>query len=454
MNGFLLSLAAFIVAIGVLITVHEFGHYWVARRMGVKVLRFSIGFGKPLWTRVAGADRTEYVLAAIPLGGYVKMLDEREGDVAPDELNRAFNRKPLYARFAVVAAGPVFNLVFAVAAYWVIFVTGVQGLVPIVGQVTPQSPAAMAQLHEKDRIVAVEGREVQTWSGANVAMIDAVLSGGEMALEVEDEQGQRRVLLISITDPMALMEDNRLLENLGIGIWRPTLPPVLGDVVVGGAAERAGLRSGDEVVSAGGTSITSWMAWVEFVRAHPAQEQPVEILRDGRMETIFLTPDAVEEAGMPVGKIGAGPQVPDNLYAKLRAEERYGPVEAVGVALGKTWDMSLLMLRMIGKMIIGEASVENISGPISIAQYAGQSAQFGLVSFLGFLAVVSISLGVLNLLPVPLLDGGHLLYYVIEAVKGSPVSEAAEIVGQKIGIGLLVALMVLAFYNDLSRLLF
>jgi regulator of sigma E protease len=453
MTQFWVSLAAFLLAIGVLITVHEFGHYWVARKMGVKVLRFSIGFGKPLWTKRGGADQTEYVLAAIPLGGYVKMLDEREGEVASEELNRAFNRKSLKARFAIVAAGPIFNLAFAVVAYWIIFMLGVQGMTPIVGPVEANSAAAIAGLQERDRILSVDGETTTTWSGVNLALIDSILARDSVAITVEDMDRRVREVSIPVVDRAELMRDNRLLENLGIGIWRPELPPVIGQVIGGGAAAAAGLMSGDRIISADGEAIGDWRAWVLYVRARPAQNIDLIVNRDGKQLTIELTPKRISEGDKQIGRIGAGVQVPDGLYDDLRAVERYGPIDSIGVALKKTWSMSVLMLRMLGKMVVGEASVENISGPISIAQFAGQSAQIGLVPFLGFLAVVSISLGVLNLLPIPLLDGGHLLYYMVEAVKGSPVSEATEVFGQRIGIGILLALMLIAFYNDLTRIL-
>ena len=453
MNTALISLLAFIVAIGVLVTVHEFGHFWVARRLGVKVLRFSIGFGKPLWQRRFGADNTELVVAAIPLGGYVKMLDEHEGEVPATELDRAFNRQPVRSRMAIVVAGPLFNFLFAIAVYWLMFVAGVPGLRPVVGAVMPDSYAEQAGIVSGDEILAVGATATPTWETTVLALLDASLGGHDaVALTVRSSQGVERHLLASFESSDQLLKKGGVLENFGLTPWQP--PAVIDRLIEDGAGARAGLQPGDRIVQADAVAISSWSRWVDYVRARPGQLIEVRVLRSGQETVLGLTPDSVADAGQTIGRIGAYVRLPDDdQRATMRVVVRYGPLQAVSEALGKTWDVTTLTLRTLWKMVSGGASVENLSGPISIAQYAGQSAVVGLAAFLGFLGIVSVSLGVLNLLPIPVLDGGHLLYYLLELVKGSPVSEATQLLGQKIGIALLLALMTLAFYNDLIRLL-
>ena len=453
MTGVLFSLAAFIVAIGVLVTVHEFGHFWVARRLGVKVLRFSIGFGKPLWKRTFGADDTELVIAALPLGGYVKMLDEREGDVDAAELPRAFNRQPVTTRIAVVVAGPAFNFLFAIFAYWAMFVTGVPGLKPVVGDVTPASYAFDAGIQSGDEILAVEGESTPTWEAAVLALLDAGLDDLDIvALTVRDADGQERHLQVYFETRDELLKKGGVLENFGLTPWQP--PAVIESLVENGAGERAGLLPGDRIVLADGVTISSWARWVDFVRARPDQAIAVQVNRDGEAVKLTITPDVVTDAGEKIGRIGAYVQLPgDDERATMRVVVRYGPLKAFPEALNRTWEVTTLTLRTLWKMVNGKASVENLSGPITIAQYAGQSAAIGLAAFLGFLGIVSVSLGVLNLLPVPVLDGGHLLFYLVELVKGSPVADAVQLAGQKVGVAMLLALMTLAFYNDLLRLL-
>jgi regulator of sigma E protease len=453
MNGVLFSLLAFILAIGVLVTVHEFGHFWVARRLGIKVLRFSIGFGKPLWKRTFGADRTEFVVAALPLGGYVRMLDEREGEVAAEELPRAFNRQPIGTRVAVVVAGPLFNFLFAILAYWLMFVAGVPGLRPVVGDVTPGSYAAQAGILAGDEILSVQGEPTPTWESVNMMLLDASLDESDaIELDVRNSAGAERRLGVQLDGPEQLLEKGGVLHNFGLEPWQ--LPAVLDEVVAGEAAEAAGLQPGDRIVAADGEPVAGWNDWVEYVRARPEQSIRVEVLRDGTPRTLELVPRSVDGEGGTHGFIGASVRLPDaGQHATMRVVVHHGPLEAVPAALGKTWDITTLTLRTLWKMLTGKASVENLSGPISIARYAGESAAIGLTTFLAFLGIVSVSLGVLNLLPVPVLDGGHLLFYLVELVKGSPLSEAAQLAGQKIGIFLLLMLMTVAFYNDLARLI-
>jgi regulator of sigma E protease len=452
MNGLFLSVAAFIVAIGVLVTVHEYGHFWVARRLGVKVLRFSIGFGKPLWKRTFGRDETELVIAALPLGGYVKMLDEREGEVAAAEISRAFNRQPVQTRIAVVVAGPAFNFLFAIIAYWAMFVSGVPGLKPVVGEVTPASHAAEAGILAGDEILAVEGEPTPTWEATVLALLEAGLDDLDtVSLTIRDSSGQERHLQAHFETPDELLKKGGVLGNFGLSPWQP--PALIESLVEDGAGERAGLLPGDQVVHADDVAINNWGQWVDFVRERPGQDIAVQVVRGGERVSLTVRPDSKTENGREIGRIGAYVRLPsDEQRATMRVVVRHGPLKAIPEALKRTWEVTTLTLRTLWKMVSGRASIENLSGPITIAQYAGQSAAIGLATFLGFLGIVSVSLGVLNLLPVPVLDGGHLLFYLVEVVKGSPVTDAVQLVGQKIGIVLLLALMTLAFYNDLIRL--
>lgn len=454
MYGFASSALAFVVAIGLLVAVHEYGHFIVARLLGVKVLRFSIGFGRVLWSRRGSApDHTEYCLSAVPLGGYVKLLDERDCAVSYAELGRAFNRQPVPARIAVLAAGPAFNLVFAVLAYWVMFMVGIPGLKPVIGEVQAESAAAAAGLRAGDTILAVDGRSVSTWEAATVAMLDEMLAEGELRLDVAGVAGdRRRAVLATGGRESELTEPGQLGPRLGFTPWAPRLDPVVGDLTPDGPAERAGFRPGDRIRAADGKAIDDWAAWVEFVRQRPGQRVVVTIARGGD-EVRLPVALAYQPEDAKVGRFGASVRFPEAEVQAMRAEERYGPGPALAAAFGRTWDMSALTLRFIGHMVTGEVSARNISGPINIAQYAGVSARIGPEAFLAFLALVSISLGVLNILPVPMLDGGQIAYTLVEALKGGPLSERAQMVGQQVGIALLLLLMSFAFYNDLSRLL-
>ncbi len=451
----LYNIASFVVAIGVLVTIHEFGHYWVARKMGVKVLRFSVGFGKPLFLKRMGSDQTEYVIAAIPLGGFVKMLDEREGEVDTTELDRSFNRKSVWRRFAIVAAGPIFNFIFAIAAYYLIYLSGVAGIKPVIGDVSVPGPAYSAGILKQDRILSVNGIETPSWEKARFILLDESVGQTQLTLQVQGADLQIDDKVIDISK-LAILQDDQidLMKELGISAWRPDIPPIIDEVIAGGAAEAAGVLAGDHVVSLDGQMIVNVNQWVELIRANPLRSMSLVVMREGESRTLAITPREKQADGEIFGFIGVQNliEIPQSIREEMAVVEQYGPVSAMMESLDKTWRMSWLTLRVLGKLVIGEASVKNLSGPITIAKYAGITARIGLEQFLGFLAIISISLGVLNLLPVPLLDGGHLFYYLIEIVKGSPVSEVVEVVGQKIGIALLFGLMSLAIYNDLLRL--
>jgi len=453
MGHSLISLGAFIVTLGVLVTIHEFGHFWVARRLGIKVLRFSIGFGKPLWRR-RGRDGTEYVIAALPLGGYVKMLDEREGEVPAAELPRAFNRQPIGARIAVVLAGPLCNLLFAIVAYSLMFMVGVPGVKPLLDEPVAGSLAAVAGFRKDDLVLSVDGRLTPTLSMAMLALVERAMDGGRITVQVRDADERTRVRVLDVDVDKDLSGETMVFDRLGLIPWRPVLPPVIGQVIPNGAAERAGLKDGDRILWAAGEPVIDWEQWRTLIQRHPGQPFSVRIERDGSEQTLELTPDRRTDHGETLGFIGVSPTpISEDLAQQLRVVVRYGPLDAVGAAIGKTWDMSLLTLRMLGKMLVGQASLDNLSGPLTIAQFAGQAASAGLMAFLSMLALVSLSLGVLILLPVPVLDGGHLLYYLIELIKGSPLSETVQNLGQQVGMVVLLLLMGLALFNDFSRLL-
>jgi len=448
---FLISLLAYIVAIGVLVTAHEFGHFIVARRLGIKVLRFSIGFGKPLYIWRRKRDETEYVLSVLPLGGYVKMLDEREGEVPAAELPKAFNRQPIWKRSAVVVAGPGFNFLFAILAYWIVFMAGVAGVKPLVGDVQPGTAAALAGFEPRDEILAVGGKETRSWDTAQLALFQAVLNEHQVQVAVRTAEGESRQLTLSVDDSFKLTEPGMLLKGLGLSEWDPPLPPVIGQLDPAGTATAAGLRSGDRILSVDGKPVESWQALVKLLRGSPGKTFALGIERDGQPLGITLHVGSVQGDNGPIGHIGAGPKIPADFYDSLRVEERYNPPAAFWQGLASTAGMSWLTLDALWNMLLGKVSWHNLSGPIDIAQYAGYAAQSGLVVFLQFLAFVSISLGVLNLLPIPVLDGGHLLYFAVESVKGSPLSERAEALGQRVGLTLLLLLVGFAIYNDLVR---
>ncbi len=447
------TLLSFIVALGVLIVVHEYGHYLVARWCGVKVLRFSVGFGSPIFSRRLGRDRTEWAIAAIPLGGYVKMVDEREGDVAAEDLPRAFNRQNVWKRFAIVVAGPAANFLLAILLYAALFVGGVQELKPIAGVPLPDSIAARAGVENGDVIRSVNGEPVRSWQDVRWLLLDLAIEHAPANFDVLSAHNtlERRTLDLSAVSTD--QTDGDLLLQIGLRAYRPKIEPVVGQVTPGSVADAAGLRKGDRIVGIDAVPIVQWDTVVERVREAAGTTLQLHIERAGGRLQIALVPEAVGEGAARHGRIGIGPEFDPQRMRDYFIEIRYGPVEAVARALEKTWDTSVFSLRMLGKMVVGEVSWRNLSGPVTIADYAGQSAQLGVASYLTFLALISISLGVLNLLPIPLLDGGHLMYYTVEILKGSPVSERITELGQRAGLVVLLALMVFAFYNDISRLL-
>lgn len=449
----LTTLVAFAFALGSLIVVHEFGHYLVARLCNVKVLRFSVGFGRVIASRRLGRDQTEWAIAAFPLGGYVKMVDEREGDVAPQDLPRAFNRQSVYRRFLIVVAGPLANFLLAIFLYWVIFMHGVPGMKPVIGGVTPGSAAAQAQFAVGDTIAAIGGEAVVTWQDARWMLLKHAVDRTAVALEVQNERAEIHARRLDMSGLKPADLDGDFLRVLGFARLQPPLPPVIGRVVAGGAAEKSGMLVGDVVVAVDGLPIQRWDQVVAAISASPGRELSIEIRRAESELKFMVTPDAVVENSGRIGRIGVAVRVNEDTMRQYMVEVRYSPLTSLGKAVERTWETSVFSLRMLGKMMIGEVSLKNLSGPITIADYAGQSAQIGWVSYLAFIALISISLGVLNLLPIPLLDGGHLMYYMIEIVKGTPVSIQVMEIGQNIGMGLLFLLMAFALYNDFTRLL-
>ena len=443
MTEFFGSVWWLIVSLGILVTFHEFGHYWVARRCGVRVLRFSVGFGKPVWKRI-GRDGTEYVVAWIPLGGYVKMLDEREVEVAPSERHESFNAKSVWQRIAIVAAGPIANLLLCIALLWLMFVVGKPDFQPDIGRA--EGIAAEAGFQAGDRLLEVNGRATRTWSEAGIALATAVIDREPTAVRVRTADGDERVRMLPLDRPGLVLSEERPFTDLGL---RPAWPAVVGEVSPGSAAEAAGLRAGDRIVSLDGRPVHTYDQVSPLLQELAGPDRPLalEIERDGRRQGLEVRPQRAERDGQPVWQLGvlAAPLEQDALL-------RFGPLAAVPAALAETRQMTSDVLGMLWRMVSGQASLKNISGPITIARVANGSAELGPAWFFNFLAILSLSLCIMNLLPIPVLDGGHLLYYLIELVKGSPVGERGLVAGQYIGLALLAGLMGLAFYNDILRL--
>lgn len=451
----LISIAALLVTLGILVTFHEFGHFWVARRCGVKVERFSIGFGKPLYRW--GKGETEYVIAALPLGGYVKMLGEQDHDIPAHEKHRAFNNKSLGVRAAIVAAGPLANFLLAVIFYWIMYITGVSGIAPVVGSVDEESPAAQSGLMSGDEIIRVDNKDTDTWQEVRLAMLNRLGESGTLNLTVRQWQdGQPRGVNIPIESWLSNTGEPDILNSLGITPYRLDIPARIGELVEGGRAEAAGLQVGDLVVAVNGRELDGWFDWVDTIRANPENDLLITVERDGTRQVLTLRPAAQEtEDGGTRGYIGAAVQQPEEmptLPPEMNREVSYSVLAAVPRALGETWDNTVFVLASIKKMLVGLISVQNLSGPITIAQVAGETATYGFEYYISFLAILSISLGVLNLLPIPVLDGGHLFYYMIEFVIRRPIPERVQQMGMQLGLLLIVGIMFIAFYNDINRL--
>jgi regulator of sigma E protease len=446
----------FIVAVSLLVTVHEFGHYWVARRLGFKVLRFSVGFGKPLLSKVAGADRTEYVLAAIPLGGYVKMLDEREGPVPAADLNRSFTRKPPWQRILVLMAGPAFNILFAIIVLWGMFYwEGATETKPIVGDVMLNSAAARGGLRSGDEIKAVNGANVVGRRDVVFDLLDVMSSGGNAALTVRGRDGATRVANLNVPDSaerVKLTEPDELFRGLGFDFWMPPMPAVLGSVIAGGPGDHAGLKPGDRIVAIQGTEVKDWREVLERIGTRPGETLDITYRRDGADHTVAVRVASEAVDGKRVGRINvkvmtASVTVPDSIL--LHTD--FTVWGALQRASSEAWNMTMMQGRLVARMVTGHVSVKNLSGPLSIAEYAGESAEAGTESFLEFLVLISLSLGFLNMLPIPILDGGQIVFQAVEWLKGSPLSERAQAFGQQVGIALLILLMGVALFNDIAR---
>ncbi|TKB50805.1 sigma E protease regulator RseP [Ferrimonas aestuarii] len=450
MLQFLWSLGAFVVALGILITIHEYGHFWVARRCGVKVEKFSIGFGKTLWSR-KDKQGTEYTLALIPLGGYVKMLDGRVDDVPPQLANQAFNNKSVWQRIAIVAAGPIANFLFAIFAFYLMFLMGVPSAKPVIGEILPNSVVSSAQVEPKSIITHVGDRRTQDWEAVNLSMVEYI--GNEsMSLTLQTPSGQTQTLQLDLNQWQVEPDKEALFVSLGIQPWRPAITNELAQVIEGGAAAKAGLLAGDKLIAIDGKPYHSWESLVAQVEASANKPMVFTVQRDFNSLDIDVTPKPGENAsGETVGQVGIAPLMeayPD----KYRIDLQYGPIDAVGPALSRTWQLMELTVKTIGKLFTGDLSVSNLSGPISIAQGAGSTAGFGLVYFLGFLALISVNLGIINLLPLPVLDGGHLMYFTVELITGKPVPERIQDFGYRIGSALVLMLMIIAIVNDVARL--
>jgi len=453
--NFIWYLLWFVVAVSLLVTVHEFGHFWVARRLGFKVLRFSVGFGRPLWKKTAGADQTEYVIAAIPLGGYVKLLDEREGPVPPEELARSFTRRPPWQRIVVLLAGPGFNILFAILVLWGMFwANGETEIRPLVGDVVAGSVADRAGLRSGDEIFAINGAPVAGQRDVVFGLLDAMSGPGAALLAVHGHGGEARTATLSVpnsTERRRLTEPAELFKGLGFEFWEPTVPAVLGRVLPDGPAARAGLKAGDEITAIDGEPVRNFHDVIARVAGRPGETISVRYLRNG---TSFDTRVAVageRVEGRLVGRIRVTTATTVKLPDSLLTHTDLTPLAALGRAASEAENMTALQGRLFWRMLIGQVSLKNLSGPLSIAEYAGDSAQAGVAPFLGFLVLISLSLGFLNLLPVPILDGGQIVFQAVEWLKGTPLSERTQVLGQQVGIALLVLLMGVALFNDIAR---
>ncbi len=444
---------AFLVAISILIAVHEFGHFWVAKKLGVKVLRYSLGFGRPIWKMVRGEDRTEYVLSALPLGGYVQMLDEKDGEVDEQEKHRAFNRQPIWKRFAIILAGPGFNFLFAVVAFWLMFVIGADALKPVIGEVTENTPAAHAGLKPNQEIISINGEPTPVWEVAMNRLLPALVDRESLQITARNPDGSVSQHQLNMGQITRELEPDNLFELIGFEPWRPPIEPVAGEVEEGTPAAQAGVQKGDRILQIDDLKIHSFNQMADYVSARPDVPLKVRIQRDDKILEMTITPQRIERDGTIIGQMGIPPLRASKIPEDMIVYYDYPLFGAIPRSLEQTRDMTVLTLKMLSKLFTGEVSIKNLSSPINIAKHAGISARAGISRFLNFLAIVSISLGILNLLPIPILDGGHLMFYVVEMIKGSPVSEEVEMTGRMIGIILLILLMGLAFYNDIMRMI-
>jgi regulator of sigma E protease len=448
----MITVVAFLLTLGILVTVHEYGHFQMARWCGVKVLRFSIGFGKPLFSRRFGKDQTEFILAVLPFGGYVKMLDEREAPVGnADDIPYAFNRQSVWKRIAIVAAGPAANLLLAILLYWILFMHGVTGMKPILGDIPQGSAAALASMKSGESISKVAGEPVNTWQDVRWVILQQSLKLSSVEVEAISSNHEIHLHQLALSSIDKEDYEGDFLDKLGLNPYQPSVPAKVGEIVKGGAAERDGLKVGDEILQINGAAISQWEDLVNIVRKNAGKHLELKIMRGNDSLDLPVTPDSAEENGQKIGRIGAAYRMEQAELDKLLVNIQYAPLPAIAKAAAKTWETSIFSLKMLGNMLTGKVSWKGISGPVTIASYAGQSAHIGWKAFVGFLGLISISLGVLNLLPIPVLDGGHLLYYMIEIFKGSPVSETVMETGQRVGLALLGLLMVVAFYNDFNR---
>lgn len=451
MLDFVHSAAAYIIAIGVLVAFHEYGHFWAARRFGVRVLKFSVGFGRPLWQR-RGRDGVEYVIAAIPLGGYVKLLDEREGPVPPEEQARAFNRQPIYARIAIFAAGPLFNFILAVVLFWATFVIGVPGLKPFVADPVPGSLAAAAGVHDGDRVLRANGQSIEGWTALRGALLHSALDHGVLNLQLQDRQGQQRQVSLDLSG--ARIDPQYLLDDVGLAPYQPPISTRIAGVLPNSPAQRAGILPGDELLSFDETPLSSFQVLQKLVSEHPGQAVTIGVLRNG--ETLHLRVVLADEVNGQIhrGKLGASAErmaKNDKLWQDLHTEERLSPLAAIPAACNEVLRETTMVVKLVYRMLTGEVSVKNLSGPITTAEAAGVAASIGLSTFLSFIAFVSVNVGFVNLLPVPVLDGGQIVNLLIEGAKGSPLSERTQIFVQQLGFALLMLMMGFAFFNDISR---
>ncbi|HSI37851.1 MAG TPA: RIP metalloprotease RseP [Methylotenera sp.] len=453
----MLTLIAFIFTLGLLITVHEYGHFQMAKWCGVKVLKFSIGFGKPLWNKKIGPDQTEFIIAAIPLGGYVKMLDEHESintdEQAKHDMQRALNRQAVGKRIAIVLAGPAANLLLAIILYWGLFMMDIVGMKPIIGNVIDNSPAALASLKHGETIQKINGKEIATWQDARWVLLNESLKKNSVEIQAVNDNQEIHLHQLSLSNLNDDNFDQDILDKLGLSVYQPDIPARIGEITKNSPADMAGLKSNDLVIEINKIKVSVWEDFVQEVRKHPQTPLAMVVARHQQEVRLTVTPEAIVENDKTVGRIGATFRIEQTELSKLFVTTHYSTPQAFVKAVEKTWDTSIFSLKMLGNMVTGDVSWKSMSGPVTIASYAGQSANMGIKVFIAFLALISISIGVLNLLPIPVLDGGHFMYYMAEIFTGKPVSEATMITGQKIGFALLGSMMVLALYNDINRLI-